>query len=274
MMSSAVLCTGMAFAQATTGAPAKQPAKPDPKMAEPKMADPKMTKPEMADPKKAEPKKDAAPAGGAPDMKAMEKAWEEAAKKGPQHEMLAKFEGEWNTVMTSYEMDGSKKTDEGHVTNKMVMGERFLKTDYSGKMMGKFAAGWGLMGYNNVTEKFESVWADSMGTGMSWTSGTASKDGKSVTLTGEMADPTSKTPMKMREIMYAPTGDTYKMEMYGTMMGKEMKMMDLVFTKGSKKDMKDAKEAMKDAAKEGAEKGKDAVKDAKEAVKNALPGKK
>src|SRR6266513_1241369 len=78
----------------------------------------------------------------------------------------------------------------------MIMGGRYLHADYTGEMMGKTFHGASLTGYDNAKKKHFSAWIDDMGTGIMLAEGTASPDGKVVTLSGEYYDPMTKSSHK------------------------------------------------------------------------------
>jgi hypothetical protein len=82
-----------------------------------------------------------------------------------------------------------------------------------------------MLGYNNVTKKFESTWSDSMSTATMLMEGTMNSDTKTITQTGQYDCPIKKEPQKMRSefkiidknnaifVMYMPdmiTGKEYK----------------------------------------------------------------
>jgi len=78
---------------------------------------------------------------------------------------------------------------------KMIMGGRFLQQTVKGKAMGRPFEGMGLLGYDNLKKKFQSIWLDNMGTGMA--QGTGNYDSVAQTLheTGEFSCPTAKDKM-------------------------------------------------------------------------------
>lgn len=189
--------------------------------------------------KDAAPKKDdkAAPPAGMPDPKAMEAAMEAAAKPGAYHEWMKQLEGDWTAVVREMGMDGKWSESKGECTNKLVFGGRFMETSFKGRSQGKFFYGGGVMGYNNMDKRFESIWYDSMSTGMMTMYGTADKDGKVVTLKGEFTSPMDGKKMSMREMLTIVSKDKHTLELFMPMPGpdgKEMetKMMEITYTKG------------------------------------------
>lgn len=123
------------------------------------------------------------------DMGAMMEKMKEAATPGENHAMLARMAGDWK-ITTKWWMEpgGEPEVSKGVSRSKMALGGRQLtsRVEMSMDMMGEQVEfeGMGLMGYDNLTGEFQSVWTDSMGTGHMVQTGTA-KDGKIVT-TGSM----------------------------------------------------------------------------------------
>jgi hypothetical protein len=150
--------------------------------------------PAKAVPAAAQPTTDkAAPpaAAGQPDPQAEMEAWLATAAPGEHHEHLAKMAGEWDCTIKSGwggKMEESKGTSKNH----MRMGGRYLVSNFSGKMMNQPMAGQGIMGYNNNSKKYESIWRDNMSTGMMIETGTCDGEGKVITTTGQTIGPDGK----------------------------------------------------------------------------------
>jgi hypothetical protein len=97
-------------------------------------------------------------------------------------------------------------------------------------MMGEFA-GSGLSGYDNVTGKYWSTWSDTMSTGLLMSEGTCNAQ-KACTFTATHMNPVTKKPMKLRMTTRRPSPTTEMFEMFGPdKNGKEMKMMEILYTK-------------------------------------------
>jgi hypothetical protein len=168
------------------------------------------------------------------------KAWEEAAKAGPNHKLLEWFAGEWRVVVKDL-TPGQESTDEGVMTAKMVYGGRFLQSEYDGRFHGKFFRGGGMMGYNNMSKKFESTWADGRDTAISFMTGSMSADNKVLTMTSEATDPASGKKVTMKEVDRITGKDTYTGEFF---VG-EMKVMELSYVRGKAAEKKDDKKEEK-----------------------------
>ena len=81
----------------------------------------------------------------------------------------------------------------------MLLGGRYLQQEYAGEMMGSPFAGINIIGYDNHTKKYVSVWMDSMSTGIYHFVGTASADGKTITQECSYDDP-ARGPLIWRSV--------------------------------------------------------------------------
>jgi len=98
--------------------------------------------------------------------------------------------------------------------------------------MGPFS-GFGISGFDNVSQKFQSTWIDNMGTGIMHSEGTADASGKTINWVGMMSDPMTGKVTKERMVTTITDDDHHTFEMYGVPPGgkKEMKMMTLEYTR-------------------------------------------
>jgi len=177
---------------------------------------------------------DAAQPGGAmdPAMEAMMKA----AAPGPQHKLLEQFEGSWIAEVKEFNTDGSvKSTSPGKMSCKMTLGGRFVHAECESSWEGMSFKGAGMMGYNNADKRVESMWVDSMGTGMLMMTGQWDDAGKVLTISGECTDPSNGQKMVMKEVTTWTGKDTCVQEMFD---GKGQKMMQISYKRAEKKDVK------------------------------------
>ena len=161
----------------------------------------------------------------------MMKAWQESMTPGPMHEMLASRVGEWKAEVTMW-MDPTQppETSEAKTVCESILGGRYFKSTHTGMMMGMPFEGFELNGYDNVKKKFFNVWIDNMGTGIMVSEGTYDETSKILTFTGQMTDPMG-TDMNVREVITASDNDHSTFEMYMDMDGKEMKTMEIKYTR-------------------------------------------
>ena len=148
--------------------------------------------------------------------------------------MMAADVGTYDMKVTSYGAPGAPPTeDKGTATRKMIMDGRVMVEDVTSSMMGMPFKGQGMRGYDNVSGKYWGTWVDSMSTGIMVSEGTCDAKG-TCNFTGTMNDPMTKKPSTMRMTCRKPDAKTEIFEMYGSAPdGKEMKMMEIVYTKKS-----------------------------------------
>lgn len=177
-----------------------------------------------------------AKAPAAPDMNADPKMAEMMASMTPgeHHAHLAKFAGDWDVKSKMWMEEGAPPMEStAVVTAKMEMGGRFLYIHYTGDMMGQPFRGVSIMGYNNNSKQYESVWVDNMSISMWFSTGFCSADGKTYTMSGTFTEPDG-TKKTTREVTSWTGADTYVMEFYETPSVKgatERKMMELAYTR-------------------------------------------
>ncbi|HVZ33633.1 MAG TPA: DUF1579 domain-containing protein [Polyangiaceae bacterium] len=157
---------------------------------------------------------------------------------GEMHKHLEGMVGTWNAQVTMY-MPGSTEpmTSTGKMVTKAIQGGRFTLSEFTGEMMGQPFTGTLLCGYNNVEQRFENVWIDSMSTGMQFSTGEPSVDGKSVTYLSTMrmnipTPPGGKFTMTQRQVVKHISPDECVVEFYqsaGAMA--ETKAMEIRYTR-------------------------------------------
>jgi hypothetical protein len=190
-----------------------------------------------------DPSKDAKPAAAnMPEMK-LPPGWTQedmqacaaAATPGKMHEQLKQYVGTWYGKTTMWMAPGTEaQNSECTGTYSPMLDGRFVKCEMSGDMpgMGPFN-GFGVYGFDNVSQKFQATWIDNCGTGMMTGTGQLSDDGKTMTWTFNYNCPIAKKQVSMREVDTLTSSTTRKMEMFGPdpKTGKEYKMMAIEFTK-------------------------------------------
>jgi hypothetical protein len=162
---------------------------------------------------------------------AMMKAWQDAMTPGPMHEMLANQVGTWKAEVKMW-MDPSQPptTSEATTVCESMLGGRYFKSTHTGMMMGMPFEGFEISGYDNVKKEFFNVWIDNMGTGMMVSTGTYDEATKTLTFTGKMTEPMG-TEMNVREVVKHTDKDHSTFEMYMDMGGKEVKNMEINYTR-------------------------------------------
>ena len=169
-----------------------------------------------------------------PEQKAEMEAYAKAGTPGTPHQKLAATAGTYDMKVKSWHEPGGPAMEEtGTATRKMILDGRVLVEEVSSKMMGQPFSGHGMRGYDNVTGKYWSIWLDSMSTGMMASEGTCDDKG-TCTFTGSWNDAVSKKPVTARMTCRWTNPNTEVFEMYAPGRdGKEMKMMEITYTKRS-----------------------------------------
>jgi uncharacterized protein DUF1579 len=166
------------------------------------------------------------------DPQAMMEVYKQLATPGEPHKLFASLAGSWTTQTKEWMEPGKPPTEaSGSADMKMVLDGRFLQQEFNSTMMGQPYSGIGITAYDNLRKKYVSTWIDSMGTGIFLMEGTASTDGKTITLRGQHAKP-GGGHMTHRAVWKIVDSNTQTFDMYGTHdHGKEMKMMEITYTR-------------------------------------------
>ena len=167
------------------------------------------------------------------DKQAMMKKAEEAGKPGPGHRALEHYVGEWKADVKCWMEPGSPpNVSQGTAKVSWVMNGRFLEEDFRGDMMGKPFRGRTVMGFDNVTQTYRSVWISDMQTSMFVTEGKAENGNKVLTLRGTTSCPMreqGEIPMKLVLRVLAP--DKHIFEMFDESQGPNVKTMEITYTR-------------------------------------------
>ena len=163
---------------------------------------------------------------------AMMEVYTKLATPGEPHQQLAALAGSWTTKSKEWMEPGKPPMEStGSAEMKRLLDGRFLHQEYTGDMMGKPYTGMGITGYDNLRKRYVSTWIDSMGTGIFTMEGTASADGKTITMKGQHAEPGGGM-MNHRAVWKLVDANTQIFEMYGVHKGKkEMKMLEITYTR-------------------------------------------
>ncbi len=167
-----------------------------------------------------------------PEQKAEMEAYAKAGTPGAPHRAMAATVGTYEVKAKNWHEPGKPPTEEtATVTRTMALGGRVLVEELKGTMMGMPFTGHGLRGYDNVSGKYWSTWTDSMSTGIMVSEGTCDAK-ETCSYTGSWNDPIKKGPVSARMTSRRTSPTTEVFEMYGPGRdGKEMKMMELTYTK-------------------------------------------
>ena len=160
------------------------------------------------------------------------KKWMDYMTPGEMHNMMAKSVGEW-TYVSKYWMDPSAPptVSEGRAVNEMLLGGRYLKSMNYGEAMGMPFEGMNILAYDKAMNEFFSFWIDNLGTGMTMARGKYDEKTKVCSMKGAMVDPMSGKDVEYRQTMKFIDNNNQLFEMFMISDGKEVKNMELTFTR-------------------------------------------
>ena len=156
----------------------------------------------------------AVPEGMSPEqMKHMEHAMKNMMP-GTEHAQLGQLVGEWNARTSVKMVEGQPPmVSEGTCTITSVHEGRFIHLEDSGEMMGMPFKSGKIMGFNNASKKYESVWTYTMGTSMMVLSGTSKDGGKTIDMVGKYEDSAEMGGVQtMRIAIKIESKDSFTME--------------------------------------------------------------
>jgi len=160
------------------------------------------------------------------------------------HASLATMTGDWDVNAKMWEPGSENPMTMTYTTSaEMILGGRYLVEEATGSFMGQDFEGMLLMGYNNGTQEYFSLWIDNFGTGMSLSKGKAERDG-TVPMMGTMEDWVAPAGRPLRSVMEVGD-DEHTLHMWSIHEdGTEVKAMELHYTR-QMADVEDSGEVVK-----------------------------
>jgi hypothetical protein len=162
-----------------------------------------------------------------------------AATPGEMHKYLAKSVGTWTGKNKMWMApDTEPMTNDVTSTVTALMDGKYFRCEMKGEMpgMGPFT-GEGIVGFDNVSQKFVGTWIDNWGTGIMTGTGELSSSGDTLNWKYNFNCPINKKPMVMRQIEKRTGDNAMTIEMFGPEphTGKEYKMMEITLTRSAGK---------------------------------------
>ena len=168
---------------------------------------------------------------GKMDMQAIMKIYTKVGTPGAPHKRLASLEGNWTYKTVAWMEPDNPMESKGTCKQKMILNGRFLQQEYTGDMMGTVFKGLNLIGYDNHTKKYQSIWIDSMSTALYYFEGTAGRDGKVITQKSRYDDP-ARGKIAWRSVTRIVNNNTIIYAMYiAVKRGREKKEMEMTLTR-------------------------------------------
>ena len=167
-------------------------------------------------------------------MAEMMKKAEAAGTPGDAHKALEPLVGEWTAEVKSWMApDGPPVESKGTAKAEWAMNGRFVREEFSGDIMGKPFHGMSLTGYDNLKQKYNSLWVDDMSTAIFTSAGTAAEGGKVITFESKMDCPmTGEKDMPVKQVLHIISPDKHVFEMHEARKGdKSRKTMEITYTR-------------------------------------------
>jgi hypothetical protein len=165
------------------------------------------------------------------DMQEMMEIYRKVGTPGEPHKLLAKLEGSWITRTTGYMGGKPVMESTGTCEQKLVLDGHYLEQSYTGTMDGIPFSGLNILGYNNHTKKYESIWIDTMSTATYFFVGKGSTDGRTITQECSYDDP-ARGPAVWRSVTRIKDDNTLEFEMFITPEGgRKEKMMEMTVSR-------------------------------------------
>jgi len=135
---------------------------------------------------------------------------------GPEHKLLSAFAGHWKTKthLTQATMASVLQDGEGTADGKPLMGGRFAQVTQQDTATGQPFEGMMLIGFDEVTNRYTSVWVDNTNNGIIHFVGTYDAAKKTITMTAHYSDPTSRRLTLHRAVLTLVDANTWTYDEY------------------------------------------------------------
>jgi hypothetical protein len=168
-----------------------------------------------------------------PQMEEMMKKAEAAGTPGAAHKALEPLVGNWAAEVKCWMApDAPPTVSKATAKATWVMNGRFVQEEFNGEFMGKPFRGMSLTGYDNIKQKYNTVWVDDMHTSLVTSEGEAGNGGKVITFEGKCDCPmTGQKDMPMKQVIRIVSPDTHVFEMHDPSKGGHSKTMEITYTR-------------------------------------------
>ena len=164
-------------------------------------------------------------------------AMQELAAPTADHERLTPFLGTFKAEVKMWMGSGEPMISTGSMTNSWVLGNRFLRQEYTGDTSPDptpFPSfrGHGYWGFNKHTRQYEGFWIDTASTIMQREAGTVDESGRVWTMIGEVVGPDGSVTQK-RSVITVIDADHHSMETFFSRDGQDFKGMEIQYSRVS-----------------------------------------
>lgn len=174
------------------------------------------------------------PAVPSAEMQAMMQKATEYGTPGAEHKRLDPLVGKFNAVAKMWMKAGDKPMEsKGQAENSWILGGRYLKQEYKGEFSGQPFEGLGFVAYDKVRQEYESIWMDSMMTGIMLTTGGFDSATQAVKQSGNVSCPmTGDKALWMRTEYKIKDANSHTYSSFGKGPdGKEFKTMEITYNR-------------------------------------------
>ncbi|MHB8055328.1 MAG: DUF1579 domain-containing protein [Candidatus Aminicenantales bacterium] len=149
------------------------------------------------------------------------------------HGQLRFFVGDWEVKTTSWMMPGAEpQVSQNTAQTHLILGGRFIWTDFKGTMMGQPFEGVQIVGFDNMQQKFVTFWIDGTSTSFFLLTGTFDAEANVFVDKADWPDPLTGGTAPVRAVTTILGPDEFKYEMYmGQPGGGEFKSMENIYTR-------------------------------------------
>jgi hypothetical protein len=172
----------------------------------------------------------------APGLSAQERTpeWEEAVERagavGEAHTVLQRYVGTWTWRMREWaDPDGDPVEFGGALEMRPAMGGRFVEGTFLAG--GGFEARW-VIGYNNVSAQYESVFYYTGNTALEATTGAMNPEDGTLVMSGDTLDPITGAPRERRIVTTFVSRDEIREVGFARRGGREVKAYEMTYTRG------------------------------------------
>jgi len=171
--------------------------------------------------------------GGGMEMEQAMEAWAPYAEPGRHHALLEPMVGEWHAHGRFWMSPNAPAMEaEGTMTNKWILGGRWLEGHYRGEFMGTPFEGISTTGFDKQKKVYLGTWRDTMLTGMLTSQGMVDDTGKVFTFYGEHFDPMQQRVVQVKDVIKVVNNDKHVMTSYHQQLdGGMMKVMEITYTR-------------------------------------------
>ncbi|MFA5405304.1 MAG: DUF1579 domain-containing protein [Ignavibacteria bacterium] len=160
------------------------------------------------------------------------KKWMDYMTPGKEHKEFAMMDGDWTfTGKMWMDPNAEPQTYSGYAKFETLLGGRYSQMTITSKMMGMDYKGIGVNAYDNGKKVYISTWIDNFGTGVMYMEGNYDETSKTVVYKGKMYDPMADKDVECKETIKNIDDKTFEMAMYYIENGKELKNMEIKYTK-------------------------------------------